>query len=271
VRGNIPQWERTMVRKFALGLAWALALVGSAARVDAGEKRLAVRSPAQYDDARGVAYSLSQTADDGMRMSGRAAELSFEKTSYRDGHFDLRITSGADTVSFAISATGTQVSRNGRTATLVAGPPTEQEIDQARALLVGSRAVKRFRQLAVALEQSDDSSPASHGVLIGSVLVHLLDGDSGAPLRIARRLAARRPVAALRRIRLTQDPMASGTSEDCWATYEERVNQAYNDFTDCSRSRSWWNADLVGYACSGVWLVRIEGYWFQYLRCSALY
>ena len=144
-------------------------------------------------------------------------------------------------------------------------------MERVRALLAGSRAVKQYRRLAASVEESDEASPASHGVLIGASVVHLLDGDPGAPSRIARRLAARRPAAARRNVAAVQDPSGAGSSEDCWATYETRVNQAYNDFWDCMRTRQWWTYEVISYACSGVWTVRVEGYWFQYLKCSALF
>src|SRR5437868_6442198 len=83
----------------------------------------------------------------------RSPELTFDKTSYADGHFDLRIESGGDVASFAVGAAGTTVSRSGRTA-IVGLAPTEQDFERARTLLAGSRAVKRYRQLAASVEQS---------------------------------------------------------------------------------------------------------------------
>ena len=255
-----------MVRRIALGLACVGVFAGGAARAETGERRLAVRSQIQFDEQRGVGYTLSHTSGGGILLTGQGADLVFEKTSFGDGRFELRITSGADVVTFAVSATGTTVSRNGRTAALAAlsaGTAGEDDFDRARA-------VRRYRQLAAALEASDEASPAAHGVLIGAAVVHALDGDPGAPYRIARRLASRRASSGLRQVALLAQDTTART-EDCWTSYEQRVNQAYRDFEDCQRSRQWYNYELVSYACSGVWMVRIEGYWFQYLKCSALF
>ena len=49
----------------------------------------------------------------------------------------------------------------------------------------------------------------------------------------------------------------------------QRVTQAMRDYEDCLRTRQWWNFELQGNMCVGVWGIRVEGYWFQYIKCSA--
>jgi hypothetical protein len=261
--GHVPPWSGSMLRRIALGLASVVVIVGSAGRVDAGEKRLAVNQ-VQYDEQRGVAYSLAHTSDGGVRLTGRMSELVFEKTSYADGHFALQLTSGDDVVVFKVGSAGTEVSRGGRIVKL-ADAATDREADEVRALLAGSRAVRRYRLLAAALEQSDENSPAAHGVLIAAVVVHGLDGDPGAAPRIARRLATPHAPERLWKIAFTQ------ASIDCWVEYAAHVTTAYNDFQICLLSATWYTYQLVSYSCSGLWLIRVEGYWFQYLRCSAFF
>src|SRR5205823_7257154 len=133
-----------MVRR----IAWSLACMGvaaaSATSADAGDRRL-VRGQVENDAQRGVAYSLAHTSGGGVRLSGRSAELTFDKTSYADGHFELRIESGADVVSFAVGVAGTVVNRGGRTA-MLGGAATEQDFERARVVLAGSRAIKQYRR-----------------------------------------------------------------------------------------------------------------------------
>lgn len=249
-----------MFKQLALGLGFLMVVPGSVVWAHAEARPTAPGPETHYDEKRGVAYSVSYTADGGIQLSAQSPELQFQKTSYQDGHYQLRLVAQDDSVVFEVSASGVQVTRGASTAALAVGAAVEADFDRARVVLAGSRAVKRYRQLAAALEQSDDDSATSQSTLIGAALVGLLDGDAGAPARIARRLAGKK-AAGLKKISL---------SEDCWVTYSERVYQASNDFFYCIGSATWWNYDLMSYMCSMTWMIRVEGYWFQYIACSAI-
>src|SRR5436309_7301063 len=244
--------ERSMITKLAVGLACAAVAMG-ASRAGADVVRLAVRSQPQHDAKRGITYAFSHSTDGGIEMSAEAANLQVRKTSYEDGHFVLRLASQDDVVTITLGVSTTEVARGKRTVSFGHGTLVDADLDGARALLLGSRAVRRFRQLAIELEDAEEDSPASHGLLIAASIVHVLDGDPGAPSRIARRLARGRSTPALRRVARSQDP--NQRSEDCWATYEQRVTQAMRDYDDCLRTRQWWNYEMQGNMCVGVWAI----------------
>ncbi len=87
----------------------------------------------------------------------------------------------------------------------------------------------------------------------------LIDGDPGAPMRIARRLGGKK-AAGLRKV---------GMAVDCWSAYENFTYNAWNDYGSCLGLADWWNYNIVTYACSFTWMLRVEGYWFQYISCSS--
>ena len=211
-----------------------------------------------YDDKHGLAYELSYLADGGVQLSAQSPELEFRKTSYADGHLDLRLVSHDDTVVFAVNASGIQLTRGARTVTLGAGA-TETDFDKARALIAGSRAVKRYRQLGAALEAANDDSATAHSTLMGAAIVGLIDGDPGAPTRIAKRLGGKK-TAGLRK---------AGMAVDCYASYENFTYNAWVDYESCMDLADWWNYSLVSHACTFRWVIRVEGYWFQYISCSS--
>ena len=255
-----------MITKLSMGLACAAVAIG-ASRAGADVVRLAVRSQPQHDARLGITYGFSHSTDGGIDMSAEAADLQVRKTSYEDGHFVLRLASQDDVVTITLGVSTVEVVRGKRRVSFAHGTAVDADLDGARTLLLGSRAVRRFRQLAIELEDAEDDSPAPHGLLIAASIVHALDGDPGAPSRIARRLARGRSTPALRRVASWQDP--NQKSEDCWVTYEQRVTQAMRDYEDCLRTRQWWNFEPQGNMCVGVWAIRVEGYWFQYIKCSA--
>jgi hypothetical protein len=262
-----------MERSKALGLMMAIVLVGGAARADAPLRPVAARSqdravkarPAaahaqtQYDEKHGIAYAVSPTADGGIQMTAQAADLQFDKTTYRDGHFQLRISVGDDAVTFAATRAGVDVTRGRRTATLKANASAD-EVDHVRGLMAGSHAVKKFRQLAAILELAEEDSAPMRATLVATALVGALDGDPGAPSRIARRLARKAAVSQRK----------ASMYEDCWETYDWQLNRAWDDYGVCMSPATWVSYDFYNYTCSLLWMIRVEGAWFQYLGCSAI-
>jgi hypothetical protein len=60
---------------------------------------------------------------------------------------------------------------------------------------------------------------------------------------------------------------------DCWSDYEQLLNGANNDLESCfagaAAQGGWWQyAYATG--CTVEYLIRADGYWFQYIGCSAI-
>ncbi|MGC4082119.1 MAG: hypothetical protein QM736_08445 [Vicinamibacterales bacterium] len=138
------------------------------------------------------------------------------------------------------------------------GHAAERALD-ARRLLADSTAVTRYRALADSLIDTDDQSPAALAVIIADATVGLLSGDVGAPRRLAKHLAGRGGVGA----------RPAGMALDCFTVMEQRMTEAWRDYTSCYISVS----DNPLYAfyqelCATRWVVQVESYWFGFVSCT---
>jgi hypothetical protein len=215
-----------------------------------------------------VAYTLTPIMEGVVHFSGEAPHLQFQKTSFKDGHFDLQIQSDGDSVYLAVNALRIEATRGKRTVTIGTNGASSEELANARALLAGSRAVKQYRRLASALEASRSTSQAAYAVLIGAAVVDTLEGDIEASARIARRLSSIRGSgfgvpSQLRGIRW----------QDCWSQYEQGTASAMDDYVGClgrAAHSPWWFQYEYFEGCTIAWAIRAEGYWFNWMACSAL-
>lgn len=255
------QWLQVAV--VGLGLATAsTAFAGPAPSASAGSAsgRPSVRPAAQvqYDQEVGAVHSVQMTPDGGARILTDAPGVRVEKLLYQD-HFVVTLTADRDRVEVRAAAGSVSVRRGRRSHTFASATVSERDLDEARKVLQGSRAVRAFRVLAAQLEERD-GTPLAESVLVSGGLIGLLDGDLAAPRRIARKLAAKHR-AGLRAAR-TQ----SYTSGQCWNVYSREANQIMYDFEDCTRRASWNPIYSVG--CSVEFTIRAESNWFWFLSCN---
>lgn len=256
--GRRPATERSMKCRVTFSLAFLVACAGQAwgACPD-------VTASAPNDIKREVAYSLVRTPDGAVRLSGEAPDVRFVKTSYRDGHFDLHLASGPDEVDISMNPEGVELLRGQRRLHVRIAAATQEAWAALRAELGASIAVARFHALAAAIERSGDRSAPAQGVLIAASALALIDGNNPGVRRIARSMSpnagpVRRTIAA---------------AEDCWESYEGRVNNAANDLLACvsdAANASWWMQLGIAQTCGLLWTIRVEGYWFQYISCSTI-
>jgi hypothetical protein len=248
-----------MVSRVAGGLVLALALSGGAGRAHAATPAAA------------VVYETTRMADGAIQFSGSAPGLAFHKNSYADGHFDFEIESGRDKVDVHMSALALRVTRGSRTISLAAGFGATERA-QLRKLLAGSAAIKRYEALAADVEAHKDRTLATYGVLLGESTIAWLRGDTAARARIARRLAPiSRPVIASRSTTADASRFRPVRMADCWYAYEQEVTNAQNDLVSCyvgAYGSLWQSYYMTG--CDFTWAIRAEGYWFEYLSCSAI-
>jgi len=247
-----------MGSRVTMGLVMAAALLGSASGAGAD-------TPRPHPSAAGagdVAYSVVRMPDGGIRFSGTATHLAFQKTSYGDGHFAFEIASGRDRVAIRLNAFALAVTRAGRTVSSASNALDPEALSRVRAMLAGSPAIAQYRRLAAGLAARHDRSPQAYGVLLGAPVIAWLGGDDGAPARFAHDASNRLGVAF--RVR----------RGDCWAEYEANLMNAESDMNACfagaalQTSSFWQWAYAVG--CSTEYLIRADGYWFGYLSCEAI-
>ena len=233
-----------------------------------GEQRRTV--PPATHSARPVAVAMRATPNTkpviGMRVAPDGTrqvffggpELQFQKTSRLNGRSTLTLEAEGDRVDITVSpANGFTVARGGRAVSFYPADASEAHYDQARAVLAGSKAIRRFRGLVARLD--DPKSASVLGLQISDAIVGFLDGDVGAPERLRREIRQRRAA----RVRL-----AAADDEDesvCWRRLEEDLNGAMDNFEQCVGAVGAFNP--VSAFCAATWIIESEGIWWQYLTC----
>lgn len=258
-----------MVRRVTVSLVSAVLLLGNVPRAGAD----AARPGGRANDADAVAYTVVRMPDGGIEFSGSAPHLEFHKTSYRDGHFNFEIASGHDRVTICMNAFALAVTRGGQTVAFATNALATENLAKIRGLLAGSRAIEQYRGLAAVLEARHDQSLEAYGVILGEAVVSWLGGDVGAPARLAQH-AGRLNGPAAGRVAANRAGLVFRVRRgDCWSDYEGGLMNAESDMEACfsgaAQQSGWWQWAYAA-GCSAEYLVRADGYWFQYLSCSAI-
>lgn len=143
-------------------------------------------------------------------------------------------------------------------------------MDDIRAVLLGSPAVRTFRRLSASLEgrdNDDEEGPLFLSTLVDGAIVQMLDGDSGAPERVSKRITRKRR-AVLQRAKLMPDHLFT----DCILNYELALMNAWDLFhvcTDTTLSLHWWIWWSAETFCEFEWLLRSQSYIYQFMSCNA--
>lgn len=239
------------------GVSAAGPVVGRAVAVSA-PRRGATRPAAQVtrNDRADVTFEIRPASAGSIEVRGRRGDLFMKKTVQPTGDSVLELADGHETVTVAVSAQGTRVTRNGTTALLGRAAPDDAAETRVRRLLAESSAVVRFRAAVAALLEANDVTAPAVAMLIADATVGMLTGDVGAPRRTAEHLARRG------RSRVRQ----AGMALDCYTVMEQRMVEAYDDFGSC-----WYSTAYNSFyqsLCSWRWTLQVESYWFSFISCT---
>jgi hypothetical protein len=171
----------------------------------------------------------------------------------------IELRAGADVVQLTIAPAGTSVTRHGHTIALEAA----ESIEPLQQLLGGSMAVFATREMLSQLESDSALEAADMALLSTAAFVASLVGDVSAPRRLADRFVAKHRG-------IFQRIGAGGGRGTCWQEYTVEVTDSWNELQECMEEAEqdlWWWAPIRRLACNGVWLLRSESAWFEYLKC----
>jgi hypothetical protein len=223
----------------------------------------------EHDTATSTSFTATTDAAGSAVLTLKGGDFVLEKVVAHTGDATLRLSQGKDVVTIALSQSGYQVARGQKSVRLDPRTDKQDKLDGVRSVLAGSQAVRSFKRLVAALEQRDESEedgPLAFSTLLDGAVVHMLDGDADAPLRIAKRIT-RKPRAALRLVSAKRMP---GVMVDCIGLYQVALVSAYGQFESCaieSTGYSWWSRDLVYELCSWEWAIRSYQYIWQFIGC----
>jgi hypothetical protein len=222
----------------------------------------------EFDGALDASFSTGTDASGNAVMMMSAADLVLQKTVSPTGAATMRLTNGKDVVSVTIGRRGYTVARGKRSASFNPATPRDGDRESVREVLLGSKAVRAFREFTAILEerQGDDTAIVLATLLDGAV-VDMLDGDPGAVDRIARRVTAKRRTGAHpAQFRLAQ-------FEDCVLSYELSLLYSYDLYWTClqtAENSPWYIWYIARSMCEWEFLIRSQQYVFQMVSCVAI-
>lgn len=223
----------------------------------------------EHDAATRTTFTATTDAAGNAVLTLKGGDFVLEKVVAHTGEATLRLTQRKDVVTIAVSQTGFHVARGQKSVRLDPRTDKQEKVDEIRSILTGSQAVRSFKRLVAAIEDRDESEEdgaLALSALVDGAVVHLLDGDADAPLRIAKRIT-RKQRAPLRVVRAKRLP---GVYYDCIGGYQVALMGAWDQFQSCaieSTGYSWWSRDLVYELCSWEWAIRSYQYIWQFVGC----
>lgn len=260
----------TQVTAFLVAMAVVPALAAGQSNGNSGGQNRRVYQ--EHDRATSTSFTATTDGAGNALLTIKGGDFVLEKVVAHTGDATLRLTQGKDAVTIAINQSGFEVRRGQRTVRIDPRSDNESRLDAVRSLLIGSHAVRSFKRLVASLEQRDDSEEdgaLALSALVDGAVVHLLDGDSNAPLRIAKRIT-RKQRAGMRVIKAKRAP---GIYYDCVGGYQVALMSAWGQFESCaieSESYSWWSRSLVFQLCSWEWALRSYQYIWQFIGCFVI-
>lgn len=246
-----------------------LPALAAAQTTGAGEGR---RTYEEYDRTTDTTFTATRDATGHAVLTLKGGDFVLEKVVAHTGDATLRLSQGKDVVTIAISQSGFQVGRGGRTVRLDPRSDRENRVDGVHTMLAGSQAIRSFKRLVAAIErrdEADEDGPLALSALVDGALVYMLDGDPDAPRRLARRITRKQRAG----MRVVSAKKAPGMFVDCVGLYQVSLLTAWGQFEKCyieSTSYSWWSRSLVFQLCEWEWVIRSQQYLWQFIGCFML-
>jgi hypothetical protein len=224
----------------------------------------------ERDALTNTVFSSTVDQQGNAQITVKAGDFTLQKVVAASGDATIRLVQGTDVVSVAMNHGGYVVARGKKTARFDPQSGTPGNMDDIRAVLLGSSAVRTFRSLSASFENRDEidsEGPLFLSTLVDGAIVEMLDGDAGATARVGKRITRKRR-AGLQQARL----MPGQLFTDCIMNYEMSLMYAWDQLSQCTETTftlywyMWWGAETF---CEFEFLLRSQQYIYQYLSCTA--
>jgi hypothetical protein len=184
--------------------------------------------------------------------------LTIEKTTNRvDRSIAIELRYRQDVVGINVERSGTVVVLRGGKRVRIT---TAEAFERVQQVLAGSEAVFAALVLHAEREATSDLQAPETSLLSVTAFVASLVGDLDAPRRLSTRFVEKH-MGIYRPIRFAT----------CFEQYTKESTAAWNDLQDCmneaNQDESLIQRAYRRVACNGVWLVRAESAWIEYLGC----
>jgi hypothetical protein len=250
-------------------LVWVGICAAAVHTVDEHQTLAAARSTMVVGQATNTKATERPVLRNGPRIRGSAdakrawlgAEhrgLVVNKISNReDGSLSLDLKFRKDHVTIAIEKSGAIVASRGGKTIRVTSVASFERLQQ---LLAGSEATFAARLLLAEREQTSDLQAPEMALLSSMAFVAGLSGDVDALRRLATRFVEKHR-GIYRQVRF----------RTCFDSYANEASSAWNDMQGCvdeaNQDPSIFNRAYRRVACNGVWLLRSESAWVEYIGC----
>lgn len=251
-------WEKTS--RWGRGLVWAGLCVATVVSSGEVERGTVSASPARLQADR---KPVIRAAADSRRawLGAEYQGLMLSKIANRtDGSLAIDVRFRRDALTIGIDAAGGITVARGNASVRVT---SAEAFDRLQRVLAGSDAVLAARVLLAERETASDLQAPEMSLLSTAAFIASLAGDLDAPRRLSARF--------VEKYRGWYRPVRLAT---CFEEYSTESSAAWNDLQNCmdeaNQDPSIWNRAYRRVACNGVWLVRSESAWIEYIGCLGL-
>ena len=204
-----------------------------------------------------IVYAMRPGTGQTVAVSVVSAEICARKSVDRCGRSRLELDRGVDRVVMCAERETVVVTRGDETVTLNLSSTFEDDLVRLRTMLVASPAVRAFRPLATAVDETESDTAERLAVRLSGRLLAQFDGDHGAVRRLSRELHDRYAPQLKRGRR--QVPLD-------WDMYQTDVVRACAELHVGLGGLSYWSP--LRQVRSMAWITQVEAAWYAYVASA---
>lgn len=204
-----------------------------------------------------VVYGMRPAWKDTIVVTVVSNEVCMRKTVRASGHARVELERGLEAIALSTDDGSLTVTGSHRTRRADLRSLDERSLMDLRGFLAPSCAVRAFRSLATAVDETESDTAERMSVRLAGALLSQFDGDPGAVRRLSRELHGRygTPGARVRR-RMADD----------WFAYKRAVVRACAELHMALAGLSAWHPERNARAFR--WLIEVEAAWYAYVSAS---
>jgi hypothetical protein len=207
-----------------------------------------------------VVYAMRPGSRHTVAVSVVSAEVSMRKSVDRNGHTRLELDRGPDRIVVSAEALTLSVSCGDQSVTLNLASVGEDDLLRVRSALVDSPAIRAFRALATAVDETESDTAERLAVRLSGSLLAQFDGDHGAIRRLSRDLHDRYAPHLQRGRR--QVPLD-------WDAYQTSVVRACAGLQLAVGCLSYWSP--LRHTRALEWVSQVEAAWYTYVASALIW